>query len=59
MDNVMDYSHEDLLELAYELLAVDEEAAIMIYETLSDRQFTIILQMQKEIKQKWSTDHAC
>lgn len=54
----MDYSHEDLLELAYELLAVDEEVAIMIYETLSDRQFTIILQMQKEIKQKWSTDHA-
>ena len=49
----MDYDNEELLDIAYQLLVVDDETAEIIKDTLNDHQLNIVIRYQEEIKLRW------
>lgn len=54
----MDYSSDELMELAYEILAADNETAEMIKDTLNDYQLNLVLSFIESLEKKWSSQNA-
>lgn len=46
-------TNEELLELAYELIVVDNDTADAIMETLTETEMSIIAQMMEDINNRW------